>query len=119
MIDSKGRLWLTARIRPQANPAFCEEAPIIRRRKVFPTTNSGRQVEMWDPQTQKMTMVDLCFPTHHLQFDKKGILWFSSGGGQSGVVGWLDVNKWDQTKDDQASQGWAPFILDTNGNGKS
>ena len=118
MIDSKGRLWLTARIRPQANPAFCRQGSNHPSAQVFPTTNSGRQVEMWDPQTQKMTMVDLCFPTHHLQFDKKGVLWFSSGGGQSGVVGWLDVNKFDQTKDEQASQGWAPFILDTNGNGR-
>ena len=118
MIDSKGRLWLTARIRPQANPAFCKQGSNHPSAQVFPTTNSGRQVEMYDPQTQKITMVDLCFPTHHLQFDKKGILWFSSGGGQSGVVGWLDVNKFDQTKDEQASQGWAPFILDTNGNGR-
>ena len=33
-------------------------------------------------------------------------------------IGWLDVNKFDQTKDEQASQGWAPFVLDTNGNGR-
>jgi hypothetical protein len=118
MIDSKGRLWLTARIRPNANPAFCKAGSNHPSAKVFPTNASGRQVEMYDPQTQKVTMVDLCFATHHLQFDKKGVLWFSSGGNGGGVVGWLDVNKWDQTHDDQASQGWAPFILDTNGNGK-
>ena len=118
MMDSKGRLWLTARIRPNANPAFCKAGSNHPSAKVFPTNASGRQVEMYDPQTQKVTMVDLCFATHHLQFDKKGILWFSSGGNAGGVVGWLDVNKFDQTKDEQASQGWAPFILDTNGNGK-
>ena len=28
------------------------------------------------------------------------------------------MKKWDQTHDEQASQGWAPFIIDTNGNGK-
>ena len=118
MMDSKGRLWLTARIRPNANPAFCKAGSNHPSAKVFPTNNSGRQVEMYDPQTQKVTMVDLCFATHHLQFDKKGVLWFSSGGNAGGVVGWLDVNKFDQTHDEQASQGWAPFILDTNGNGK-
>jgi hypothetical protein len=118
MMDSKGRLWLTARIRPNANPAFCKAGSNHPSAKVFPTNASGRQVEMYDPQTQKITMVDLCFATHHLQFDKKGILWFSSGGGGGGVVGWLDVNKFDQTKDEQASQGWSPFVLDTNGNGK-
>jgi len=34
------------------------------------------------------------------------------------VVGWLDVKKWDETHDAQASQGWTPLIVDTNGNGK-
>ncbi len=28
------------------------------------------------------------------------------------------MKKWEATHDDAASQGWAPFILDTNGNGK-
>ena len=27
---------------------------------------------MFDPKTRKITMVDLCFSTHHLQFDKTG-----------------------------------------------
>jgi len=38
-----------------------------------------------------MTMVDLCFSTHHLSSPKDNILWFSSGGGNNEVVGWLDV----------------------------
>jgi hypothetical protein len=118
MYDSKGRLWLTARIRPQDNPAFCKAGSNHPSAKNFPVARSGRQTEVFDPKTQKITMVDLCFSTHHLQFDKQGILWFSSGGGTNDVIGWLDVNKFDQTKDEQASQAWAPFILDTNGNGK-
>jgi hypothetical protein len=118
MIDSKGRLWLTARIRPAENPAFCKTGSNHPSARVFPTERSGRQAEMYDPSTKQFTTVDLCFPTHHLQFDRKGILWFSGGGGQSGVIGWLDVNKFDQTKDEQASQAWSPFVLDTNGNGR-
>ncbi len=78
---------------------------------------AGRR-EVYDPKTHKIDMIDLCFSTHHLQFDKNDILWFSSGGGNNEVIGWLDVKKWDATHDDSASQGWAPFILDTNGNGK-
>jgi hypothetical protein len=118
MYDNKGRLWLTARIRPQNNPDFCKAGSSQPSAKNFPQNRSGRQTEMYDPKTQKITMVDLCFSTHHLQFDKNNILWFSSGGGNNEVIGWLDVNKWDQNHDDAASQGWAPFILDTNGNGK-
>ena len=35
-----------------------------------------------------------------------------------GVIGWLDVKKFEQTKDERTSQGWTPVILDTNGDGK-
>ncbi len=118
MYDDKGRLWLTARIRPQANPAWCKAGSNQASAKFFPEGRSGRQAEVYDPKTQKITTVDLCFSTHHLQFDKTGMLWFSSGGGNNDVIGWLDVKKFDATHDEQASQGWSPFILDTNGNGK-
>ena len=118
MYDSKGRLWLTARIRPQDNPAFCKAGSNHPSAKNFPVARSGRQTEVYDPKTQKMTMVDLCYSTHHLQFAKDNILWFSSGGGNNEVIGWLDVNKFDANGNGEAAQGWAPFILDTNGNGK-
>ena len=41
---------------------------------------------------------------------------WTSGGGQ--VIGWLDSKKYLATGDEQASQAWSPFIVDTNGNGK-
>ncbi|MBM0205294.1 hypothetical protein JNW90_21315 [Micromonospora sp. STR1s_5] len=34
------------------------------------------------------------------------------------VMGWLNRRKFEETGDEAASQGWTPFILDTNGNGK-
>jgi hypothetical protein len=118
MFDEKGRVWLTARTRPaNANPAFCKEGSDQPSAKVYPKNTSNRQVEVYDPKTRKIDMIDLCFNTHHLQFDKNEVLWFSAGGNYD-VVGWLDVKKWEATHDDKASQGWAPFVLDTNGNGK-
>ena len=33
-------------------------------------------------------------------------------------IGWLDVKKFEATHDAAASQGWAPFVIDVNGNGK-
>ena len=36
----------------------------------------------------------------------------------SGVVGWLNRKMFEETGDEVKSQGWTPFILDTNGNGK-
>ena len=40
---------------------------------------------------------------------------FFSGGGA--VVGWLETAVYDETGDEQASQGWCPTVIDTNGDG--
>ena len=34
------------------------------------------------------------------------------------MAGWINTRRFDQTGDAAASQGWSPFILDTNGNGR-
>jgi len=119
MMDDKGRVWLTSRIRPDANPAFCKAGSQHPSAKAFPLNTSRRQLQMYNPATKKITTIDVCFSTHHLNFDKNGVIWFSSGGNTDPVVGWFDTKKWDETHDEQASQGWAPFIIDTNGNGKA
>jgi hypothetical protein len=63
-----------------------------------------------------MTLIDLCFATHHLIFaeDANDTLWFS-GSGQ--VVGWFDTRLFEQTGDAAKAQGWSPFVIDTNANG--
>ena len=52
---------------------------------------AGRHVSMFDPTTGKFTLVDTCFPTHHLIFaeDADNTLWLSSGG-RGCAGGWLD-----------------------------
>ena len=89
----------------------------IRRRKLFPVNNASRHLQMYDPQTKKLTHIGTCFATHHLMFaeDANRTLW-TSGGGQ--VIGWLNTKMFDETGDEVASQGWTPLIVDTNGNGK-
>ncbi len=67
---------------------------------------------VYDPKTDKFEFVDTCFTTHHLNFDKNGVLWTSSGGG-GGVVGWFDTKKWDETHDAAKSQGWTALVVDT------
>jgi hypothetical protein len=118
MMDGKSRIWLTSRIRPDANPAFCKKGSHHPSAENFPLDESRRQLQMYDPATKKITTFDLCFTTHHLNFDRNGVIWFSSGSNTDPVIGWFDTKKWDATHDEQASQGWAPFIVDVNGNGK-
>ncbi|MGD0955590.1 MAG: carboxypeptidase-like regulatory domain-containing protein [Candidatus Acidiferrales bacterium] len=119
MFDKRGRLWFTARIRASDAPAFCRAGSDLPSAKLTPVERSGRQLEMYDPATGQISMIDTCFGTHHLQFadDANNTLWTSSGGG-GGVVGWLNTKMWDETHDAEKSQGWTALVLDTNGNGK-
>jgi hypothetical protein len=116
MLDQDGRLWLTARVRGRDNPAFCRQGSDHPSAKRFPVNGSGRQLAVYDPRTQEYRTIDTCFGTHHLMFamDDDNTLW-TSGGGQ--VVGWLNTKQFLETGDEQASQGWTPLVLDTNGNG--
>ena len=117
MIDHRGRLWLTAAVRPPDNPPECKEGSSHPSAKQFPVARAGRHLAMYDPKAKKLTHIGTCFSTHHLMFaeDANHRLW-TSGGGQ--VVGWLDTKKFEETGDEMASQGWTPLVMDTNGNGK-
>jgi hypothetical protein len=120
MFDEKGRVWFTSRIRASANPDFCKAGSDHPSAKVFPIAESNRHLSMYDPATGKFTLISTCFPTHHLNFaaDANQTLWTSAGIGGPGVIGWLNRKMFEETGDEAKSQGWTPFILDTNGNGK-
>jgi len=117
MLDQDGRVWLTARIRGPDNPEFCREGSDHPSAMLYPKERSNRHLAVLDPATGDYTFVDTCFSTHHLQFayDDNNTLWTSGGGD---VVGWLNTRQFLETGDAAASQGWAPLILDTNGNGR-
>jgi hypothetical protein len=120
MMDEKGRVWFTAKLRPDENPAFCKQGSDHPSAKVVPLAVSPRQLSMYDPKTQKWSMINTCFSTHHLYFghDANNTLWLSQGGPASGVVGWFNTKLYDETGDEQKAQGWTPIVVDTNGNGK-
>jgi hypothetical protein len=117
MLDAQGRVWYTARIRAADNPPFCKKGSSLASATAFPINTSDRQLAVYEPKGGKYVFVDTCFSTHHLQFaeDANNTLW-TSGGHE--VIGWLDTKKFDLTGDAAASQGWAPLVLDSNGNGK-
>ena len=116
MLDGEGRVWITSTVRPRSNPDFCREGSSHPSAQHFPVENAGRHLAVYDPRTEELTHISTCFSTHHLMFaeDEDNTLW-TSGGGQ--VVGWLNTRMFDETGDEEASQGWTPLILDTNGNG--
>jgi hypothetical protein len=120
MIDERGRVWYTARIRPAKNPDFCRKGSDHPSAKAFPLEESNRQLSIFDPKTGQFTLIDTCFPTHHLNFaqDADQTLWTSAGVTGPGVIGWFNRRIFEETGDEAKAQGWTPFILDTNGNGK-
>jgi hypothetical protein len=117
MLDERGRVWLTSAVRGFDNPPFCKEGSTHPSAKLFPLQRSTRHIAVWDPKSEKLTHIATCFGTHHLMFaeDANNTLW-TSGGGQ--VVGWVNTKMFDQTGDEEKSQGWTALIIDTNGNGK-
>jgi hypothetical protein len=120
MMDERGRVWFTARVRPDANPDFCKAGSRHPSAAAFPIQAAGRNLSMYDPKTGTFTLISTCFPTHHLAFaqDASQTLWTSGGIGGPGVIGWLDRNTFEQTGDEVRSQGWTPFVVDTNGNAR-
>jgi len=117
MFDAQGRVWMTGSNHAPGTPAFCRKGSDNPNAKAFPIDINQRQLAVFDPKVQKFTFIDTCFGTHHLQFgfDKDNTLWTSGGGP---VAGWLNTKVFDKTGDAEKAQGWAPFVLDTNGNGK-
>ena len=119
MLDQDGRVWYTVTVRdPANNPDFCLAESGHPSAQAFPITkNIARHLAYYEPDTGEYTFVDTCFATHHLQFeeDENNTLWLSGSGD---VLGWVDTNMLLETGDEAASQGWTPFILDYNGNGR-
>jgi streptogramin lyase len=113
MMDSQGRIWFTTQIRrewAQDLPSFCRTDPVIL------NNVHHRQLGMYDPKTGKFTLIDTCFGTHHLEFDKNGVLWMS---GDSYVLGWFDPSKYDPSNPAtlQNAEHWADMKVASTSSG--
>jgi len=120
MMDERGRVWFTARVRHPDNPDFCKKGSSHPSAKAFPINRAGRHLSMYDPASGKWTLISTCFATHHLVFaeDANHTIWTSASGGGAGAIGWLNRKLYEESGDEARAQGWTPYILDTNGNGK-
>jgi hypothetical protein len=127
MLDSKGRVWTTSKIRGRTEPAWCNDPKLgSKSADWFPLTNSGRQTSFYDPKTQKWQLIETCYSTHHLQFDNDPdeTVYFNELSGP--IVGWVNTKVYDKTladtkdelKAERAAVGWCGQVLDTNGDGK-
>ncbi|MDP6096454.1 MAG: carboxypeptidase regulatory-like domain-containing protein [Gammaproteobacteria bacterium] len=117
MMDGKGRVWMTSRVRIEANTDACKAGSTNSSANYFPLNSSSRHASYFDPDTEEMTLIDTCYSTHHLQFasDADDTLWFS---GDTQAIGWINTRLWDETGNELAAQGWCPTVIDTNGDGE-
>ncbi len=117
MLDSKGRVWMTSKIRSGA-PAWCGDAAVTKYAGYFPLARGGRQSSFYVPETGEFELIETCYSTHHLQFDadENETLYFNELSGS--MFGWIDTKIYDQTGDEQLAVGWCGQVVDTNGDGK-
>ncbi len=117
MMDARGRVWMTSKIRND-QPDFCKEGSPHKFAQYYPLRNSFRQASVYDPATGQFQLIDTCFGTHHLQFanDADRTLYFNELTGP--MIGWVNTRSFDATGDEKLSQGWCPQIIDTNGDGR-
>jgi len=117
-LDQQGRVWVAARSRAQADqPAFCKPGSTNKFARYYPMPGpSNRQVAIYDPRTRQFAFVDTCFSADHNQFltDADSTIVY----GQPNSVSWINTALFDKTHDSEASQGWCPAVLDTNGDGR-
>ena len=113
VMDGEGRVWLTGRIRDASEqPEFCQ-GDSNKFGQYFPLETSRRQVFMYDPPSEEFTAIDTCFSADHNQIGEDNFIYF----GQNDALGWIDTDTHDETHNAEASQGWCPAVLDTNGDG--
>src|SRR5215475_4443822 len=119
MLDSKGRVWTTSKIRGRSEPSWCNDASLGNKSADwFPLQNSGRQASFYDPKTQKWQLIETCYSTHHLQFDNDAneTVYFNELTGP--IFGWVDTKIFDETRDERKAVGWCGQVVDTNGDGR-
>ena len=96
---------------PENQPAFCPTHPSAAPRR-RPAASARCSI---DPRTRQFKQVNICFDTHHVQFDK-------NEAPRQRRLQWrdrlIDTRKLDETGDEAAAQGWCRGYHDINQDGK-
>ena len=71
-MDEQGRVWMSAAVNVTATPAFCREGSTNKYAVAHPFPESTRHIAMFDPATEKFTLIHTCFRTHHVQLAVDG-----------------------------------------------
>ncbi len=121
MFDEKGRVWFTVAHPSERQSGLLQAGFGASVGQGYSrSTAAAATCRSTIRQPGKFTLIHTCFPTHHLNFasdanqyavDQRGVV-------GPGVLGWFNRKMYEETGDEVKSQGWTPFVLDTNGNGR-
>jgi len=113
-LDEHARVWFTGATRPVTEaPDFCQGEGGNAFGEYYPLPGGRAQVLVYDQTTDEIAPIDTCFSADHNQIGNNNFIYF----GQNSAVGWIDTDTWDETQDAEASQGWCPAVVDTDGDG--
>jgi hypothetical protein len=122
-MDEQGRVWVTARVNTDDNPAYCRAGSTNRFAQADPLDESTRHVAIYNPRTTGWEMIRTCFRTHHIQMSTTGPRRVftnpAAGGAEGAYFGWIDVDVWEETRNEEAAQGWCVAYLDSDGDGRA
>ncbi len=107
-MDEKGRVWFNVENQLH-NADYCKAGSKNPFAVNSPREDYGKGVDYYDQKTGKFGFVRLCFKATRIAFsdDKDNTLYFTVQGDPGGI-GWLNVRQWEQTHNDEKSQGWCP-----------
>jgi hypothetical protein len=117
VMDDAGRVWITHVFRAPDNPAYCQQGSNNPFAKNYPLATAGKQLSVYDPETKKDTLIDVCARIHHMVFsgDQDRTIYYTSN--RDAAIGWIKTRVWDETHDAQKAEGWCPLVIDYNGDG--
>ena len=116
MIDGKGNVWMTGTNHAPGTPAFCRKGSDNPYAKAFPleaTSGNWRctiRRRRSSPSSTPASAPTIC--------NSASTRTTPCGPAAPAVAGWVDSKVFAETGSAEKAQGWAPFVLDTNGNGK-
>ena len=91
-MDSKGRIWISARNRRDDHqPAYCKEGSDNPYAKNLPINVSFRQLAVYDPKTKSFKLVNTCFEAHHGYSRMTRTSTVYVDGIRTGTIGWVNA----------------------------
>ena len=120
MMDRKGRVWVTSKIRENQDPAWCNEGSRNKFAKYYPLTFSARQASFYDPKTSSSSSSTraIARTTCSSTTTRTDGVLQRADRARSSVGSNRESTTIPTGRASERAVGWCPQVVDTNGDGK-